>query len=592
MRTMISKKSLLLAGLVALLPGIASAAESAVAVKAYGVLKKYCYKCHGTKFEVPGFDVLNREGLLARRPNEKPYVTPGEPEESALWYRVAEDKLSPMPPEDILDRPSAEEIKIFKQWIVDGAESWGQARERSFIPVGEIYRRIRDDLIQNVDNQQRERVRYFSLVHLHNNTSVTEEDLRIYRAALVKTINSLSRKAKLVEPVAIDAPDDRPYEGTIYRISLDDVGWPLADWQQAIKEYPYGLSWNDPEIQRTVEDINRLNGGPTVNDNVEFIRADWFVAKATRPEAYHLLLAIPETVDALEERLGVDVQNDFLRNLVRRAGFAGSGVSRHNRLIDRHEPATTKYYYRSYDFGKSFGRGVLFRFPLGPKFDGNPFNESAAFEHDGGEIIWQLPNGMQGYMLIDGAGDRIDKGPIDIVRDLNETSGTPEVVNAISCIGCHRHGLHSFKDTIGESRVLADSARRKIANIFTPNEEMQEIVEDDRQEFLRNLDEAIGPYLKQGVDAEKRIEEFPEPVTIVARNYDKDLDRQTAARELYIRELDEFNVKPRKMIELGLGPLDGEYGIPRNMWDSRKESPSSVYQRAAVELGLGSGKNP
>ena len=65
---------------------------------------------------------------------------------------------------------------------------------------------------------------------------------------------------------------------------------------------------------------------------------------------------------------------------------------------------------------RSEGTGNLFRFPLGPAFADNPF-PNQAFEHAGGEIIFNLPNGLQGYLLVDAKGDRIDAGPIDIVGD-------------------------------------------------------------------------------------------------------------------------------------------------------------------------------
>ena len=60
---------------------------------------------------------------------------------------------------------------------------------------------------------------------------------------------------------------------------------------------------------------------------------------------------------------------------VARAGFQKSGVSRNNRMIERH---VSKFgaFWNSYDFAGNQGRQSLFLHPLGP--DGpNPF------EHDG-----------------------------------------------------------------------------------------------------------------------------------------------------------------------------------------------------------------
>ena len=85
---------------------------------------------------------------------------------------------------------------------------------------------------------------------------------------------------------------------------------------------------------------------------------------------------------------------------VARAGFTQSGVSGHNRLVERHEAAYGAD-WKSYDFKSSDGLGNLFLYPLGLVFHKNPF-ERFAFKHDGGGIIFNLPNGLQGYMLVDG----------------------------------------------------------------------------------------------------------------------------------------------------------------------------------------------
>src|SRR5206468_808707 len=100
-----------------------------------------------------------------------------------------------------------------------------------------------------------------------------------------------------------------------------------------------------------------------------------------------------------EAKLQVKAGDDIRAGKVIRAGFNGSGVSRHNRLIERHEGAHG-YYWKGYDFASSRGRRNLFTYPLGP----GPSEEGTTFQHDGGEIIFRLPNGLQGYMLTDGRG--------------------------------------------------------------------------------------------------------------------------------------------------------------------------------------------
>ena len=96
-----------------------------------------------------------------------------------------------------------------------------------------------------------------------------------------------------------------------------------------------------------------------------YLRADWFVAAAANPPLYHDLLQLPQTDRELEKELRVDVAENVRGERAMRAGFNGSGVSRNNRLIERHESAYGAY-WKSYDFGGNTGRQNLFAFPLGP----------------------------------------------------------------------------------------------------------------------------------------------------------------------------------------------------------------------------------
>ena len=106
------------------------------------------------------------------------------------------------------------------------------------------------------------------------------------------------------------------------------------------------------------------------------------------------------------------------------AGFSDSGVSNNNRVLERH---ISRYgaYWKSYDFAGSVGKQDIFTNPL-------------SFTHDGGEIVFNLPNGLQAYYLADAGGNRLDAAPISIVR--NPAASDPTVRNGLSCIGCHTEG--------------------------------------------------------------------------------------------------------------------------------------------------------
>ena len=78
---------------------------------------------------------------------------------------------------------------------------------------------------------------------------------------------------------------------------------------------------------------------------------------------------------------------------------------------------------------------------------------ASAFRHDGGETIFSLPNGFQGYYLSRADGARLDKGPTQIVRDPSRRDLA--VTNGISCMGCHDQGMRKAKDEVRDA-VLAD----------------------------------------------------------------------------------------------------------------------------------------
>jgi serine/threonine-protein kinase len=229
------------------------------------------------------------------------------------------------------------------------------------------------------------------------------------------------------------------------------------------------------------------------------------------------------------------------------------------------------------------------KFSLGPAHAGHPF-ETMAFNQDGGEMIFGLPNGLQAYMLVDGAGKRIDEGPIEVVRDLTETSGAPLIVNGLSCMSCHRHGMIEFKDTLRDGSSAQGDARRKVRAICPPEDKMKALVTKDRTRFLHALEACCGPYLQVGDDAGKPIEDFPEPVGTIARKYEQRLNLIDVACECLAEEpavlKGAIQGNPELRSELGLGPLVNNEKISRNNWETR-EGLISPAQSLMQKLGLG-----
>ena len=485
------------------------------------LLEKYCYACHANDKKHPGLDLRDRVTLL--KPidaNEKPYLVPGKPAQSRIWNVIAKHDPEQMPPAD-QPQPTEAEKDVLKRWIESGAEFPLPSRpKRSFVGEQSLLAIIDKDLQAQPDTK-RPYLRYLSLVHLWN-SDASDEHLRLVRAAVSKLINSLSGEAAIVPPAIVD-PD-----GTVLRIDLRDYGWKAGkQWLEVARVYPYGLEVAGDAYRRITEE----------GVDFPYVRADWFVYSASRPPLYHKLVTfpdqvgMPETQSVLERLLAVDPVNNYAKDQLQRAAFTGetSGVSDHNRMVERHR-ARYGYYWPSYDFFGDVNHQDLFRFPLGPKRLSQTDDNN--FEHDGGELIFSLPNGLQAYMLVKSDGTRIDKGPQEIVRDSNQHSGSYDIVNGVSCMGCHRHGMVRFTDSLRQNYVgrTGDTAD-KVQRLYPAAAEMSRLVESDRKRFLTALDEAIGSFLRVGPQANTAIEDFPEPVTAAARPYDRPLKLADVARE-------------------------------------------------------------
>src|SRR5262249_35161443 len=361
---------------------------------------------------------------------------------------------------------------------------------------------------------------------------------------------------------------------TVYVIDLRELDWEVPDrWQQVVRLYPYGLRYDrgsNAALRPLTEEIERLSGQTQV-----YVRADWFIANASRAPLYNSSLALPNTAGELERILGVDMPSDFLNGKLRRAGFLKSNVSSQNRMIERHDSRFGAY-WKSYDFRSSQNHDSLVNFPLGPSaavIPNHPFPQ-AAFEQAGGEIIFHLPHGLQSYEVVDGRDNRIDVAPIEVVRDKAETAGTPQIVNGLSCMACHVNGMitgDNVKDVIREGSPLEGAARDKVAQLYAPPAEMDKLIQKDKDRFDHALEKTIGP---AGRAAE-------EPISAAARPFiKKGIDLQTAALELGLATAEELKkaiLTNRTLRQLGLEPLVQGNAIQRASWEQ-------VFGRVANEL--------
>jgi WD40 repeat protein/mono/diheme cytochrome c family protein len=525
MKSAVAGSSLLL---LAALAVPADAAGQSLAHKARAVLDAHCHRCHGQQGAVEGGMnyVLDRDKLVARKK-----VVPGKPDLSPLFLKMSSGK---MPPPGQQPRPGAADIALVRQWIEAGAPGTQPAAPRPLVTEVALDDLLLDDLDKR-EPRARRFTRYFSLAPLAN-AGAGPDELQTYRNALAKLLNSLSWHPRITLPRPVDAG------GLLLAIDLRDFQWDANLWNRLLAAYPYGAV-HDTAAARAVL--------VATASRMPCVRLDWFVASACRPPLYYDLLQIPANAAELERQLRVDVTLNIQQERVARCGFNGSGISRNNRVLERHD-AQNGAYWRTYDFAavpeNLVDRNLLlpdrrnvFAYPLGPGLTDN------TFQHAGGEIIFNLPNGLHGFMLVNANNQRIDKGPIDIVSDPKRPDRAVEP--GVSCMACHYRGINPKDDQVRDhvqknAKAFSRADRDLINALYVPKAKMKALMDEDAERF-RAAVEKTGNKITAA-----------EPVLAMTLRYEADVDLPTLAAEAGLRPEE---LQPRlassENLARNLGPL-------------------------------------
>jgi len=525
--------------------GSSAYAQQNVAQQAYAIFQQSCLGCHGEHGPFKETLVIDSAAGLI----QSGAVVPGAPIVSELYTRLLEkDDAKRMP----LNQPqlSPEAILTIGNWILGGAPSWDIEHDVSFISTDKMLTTIQKHL-QTLDKFDQPSARYFTTTHLYN-AGEGPETLRTAEVALSKLVNSLSWGFTIIKPEPIDL------QRTIFYIDLRDYEWDLrAAWTQIEEVYPYRIDFDatiHASLQRKLVGLQQLT-----ESEVPFVQADWFLATASLPPLYHDILGLPETEGELERELGIDVARNLQRApgiSVWRAGTNNSGVSNHNRVVERH---TFRYgaYWKSHDFAGSAGRQDIFTYPL-------------SFERDGGEVIFNLPNGLQAYYIADGQGNRIDEAPTAIVS--NPAAKDPAVRNGLSCIGCHTEGMKTFED--GVRSVIEKTARPSYdkdhaLRLYVDQAVMDTLVQEDTERYEVALAKTGG--VSWGI----------EPVHLFHEAFQGPLNASQAAAAIGMEEstfLSKIGQEP-SLQNLGLtGLLRSGGNVKRDVWESNfSELVACVY---------------
>ncbi len=464
-------------------------AQSQIAQDAYAIFEGSCLICHGA-------DGAYRETLLMEHTEliEGGTVVPGNPNDSELYKRLLgpTESGAQMP----FGQPQlpVQSIEAIRRWILAGAPDWATipTTNSRFISPGEILKSIETHL-NTLEPFDRAYARYFTLTHLYN-SGETPEILGEYRKALAKLVNSLSWGVSVINPQPIDS------QATIFYIDLRHYEWDrIGGWTKIEEAYPYHIEFDAPAQLGLRNQLGRLQ--TQMNCVIPSVHIDWFLATASTPPLYHELLSLPLTDGELEQQLDVDVVGNLTNApgvRVWRAGFNNSGVSNNNRMVERH---TSRYgaYWKSYDFAGSVGAQNIFTHPLN-------------FTHDGGEAIFNLPNGLQGYYLVNASSFRLDEAPINIVS--NPAASDPTVRNGLSCIGCHTEGMKTFEDQVRsviESNTNPPYDKAQALRLYVEKSDMDARVGEDMERYREALEETGG--VVGGVEPISRFHEaFQGPV--------------------------------------------------------------------------------
>ncbi len=540
-----------------------TAAKRDTAVKVRAILESACYRCHGDNGTIEGgFNyILNRAQMVSRK-----QIIPGASDRSRLIRRIVNEE---MPPEGEMPRLTKEQVDVLSEWINSGAQDFNSTKAaREFISASAMQKSMREDLKQR-DPADRPFTRYLTLTHLYN-AGRSEDELQGYRNGISKLVNSLSWGRKVATPTPIAT------QPSILRIDLRDYKWPANTWDRIAAADPYGLTNTSNSDSKELYSETRCA--------LPHVRGDWFVAAAARPPLYHDILQLPSTIKELETLLHVEVDENLSTGQAARSAFNGSAVSRNNRLIERHD-SSYGYYWKSYDFAKNTDRQNLFAHPLGP----GP--ETDLFKHDGGEMIFSLPNGFQAYMLANADGQRIDKGPIDIVSDQKRPDRTVE--NGLSCMSCHVRGLLPKDDQIlahvqKNPGAFSKSEVKKIFELYPKHEAFQKLIDDDAAAFRKALDLAKIPPSRG------------EPIIELTTLFESELDLSLAAAEASLKP-DEFQKILKQSNELArvLGSLQSADGtVQRDVFTNtfallaRTAKLGTPVDKAALKQAVATRDNP
>jgi hypothetical protein len=505
------------------------------------ILEVNCGRCHeGTKNGDMDY-ILQLPELVK---NGK--VVPGNKEDSQLFVRMQQQSMPPA--FERVQRPTFGQIDQVGQFIDEldpnyGNTDAGVCNKLPFVSQDDQIAAMAED-IARVDSDDQPFTRYLTITYSSNagDCEGLGKAVQRQRYALFKGINSVSTESTIGTPEAIDE------NKTIYRIDIRDYDWDrgidLEDngsvdfndgWDAIVANpltAPYMVEFTGDQADDLVADSGT---------NVPFMPVNAFIQATEFGDLYYALIGARANLFDFElDVLGIDTKAEIANQNLLRGGFSNSGVSKQERVLNRFDQETAGgyAYWISFDFDGGEGNQGLANESI--------YQDPIDFAFTGGEAIFNLPNGLQGYYVANAKGDRLAEAPVGIVIDPAQNNGT--VTNGASCHSCHNAGMISFTDTVRqfviENRTLFDNdTYEQVMETYPSQAEFQAAMDRDSE---LHVNSAVRAGLPKGT---------PDPVSRLYLDFQLgNVDATIAAGELQVEKevlLQNLERLDPKLINLG-----------------------------------------
>ena len=184
-------------------------------------------------------------------------------------------------------------------------------------------------------------------------------------------------------------------------------------------------------------------------------------------------------------------------------------------------------------------------------FNCRHFTGTGGLQQSASEIIWDLPNGLQGYALTGGFNQRRVDAFVNIVRDprLLRNDRDAQITSELgfattdrrlnvgsSCIGCHADGMNRSSDDLrdwldenparlpqgqyGVDSWIEDEATvARVRELYPPTSELRALQEQDRRTFIEAMTQ-IKRGMVRGVDKNLYVEPLIWTIEHAQEKYD------------------------------------------------------------------------